>query len=251
MKGLITIKTEFDDLIKLTNKIINKGWIKSSCNGYGSSGITFEKEIGIETNNFEIPDFNGIEIKTKISKKESHFTLFCCAPDGYLFEIKRIYETYAHKRYDNSVVFNLSVYTYKKVCYYGNYYKLKVDKENQKIVLMIYDKNDNVIDDKISWSFDIIKEKVERKIKKLFIVYGEKQYINNKLYFRYKRYYCYVLKSFDCFMNALEKGIIRISFSIGTFINGKRKGQIYDHGTMFNINSKYLLHIYNRVYKST
>ena len=55
-------------LIDETEKVIKKGWIKNQYNGYGVGGITFEKEIGVTTNNFEIPDYDGIEIKKNRSK---------------------------------------------------------------------------------------------------------------------------------------------------------------------------------------
>ncbi|MBO5182890.1 MAG: MvaI/BcnI restriction endonuclease family protein [Bacilli bacterium] len=246
------INSDFDYLIKQTDIIMHKGWIKNSYNGYGSSGVTFEKSLGIQTNNFEIPDFNGIEIKTKISKRENHLTLFSATPDSYLFEIKRIYETYGckptHKLSNKS--FNISVYTNKMIYYKSNYYKLKVDRASNKIILLVFDKNKDIIDDKTSWSFDLIKEKVTRKINNLFLIYGERKYENRTVYFRYNRYLCFVFKGFEHFLNELEKGNIRICFSIGTFKKGKRKGQMYDHGTSFNISINHLENIFDCIYKS-
>ena len=49
----------FFELNKKFNKIKNNGWILSQGNGAG--GITFEKLLNIQTNNFEIPDFKDIE----------------------------------------------------------------------------------------------------------------------------------------------------------------------------------------------
>lgn len=55
-------------LKKIFDGIANKGWIMSSQKGTSGVGITFEKLIGKNKENFEIPDFEGIEIKTKITK---------------------------------------------------------------------------------------------------------------------------------------------------------------------------------------
>lgn len=226
-------------LINVTEKVIKKGWIENQYNGYGSGGITFEKEIGIITNNFEIPDYNGIEIKTKISSKEYHINLFCSSPDSFLFETKRIFETYGENK-----SFNISVYSHRKIYYKGKYYQLNIDDANKKIILMIYDNNKNLIDNKTSWSYQIIKEKINRKIKNLFIVYGERKYQNRQIYFKYNKYNYYEFKGFDAFISELKKGNVRVSFSIGTFKSGKRKGQMYDHGTSFNISRKNLEKIY-------
>ena len=50
-------------------------------------------------------------------------------------------------------------------------------------------------------------------------------------------------------MNLLEKGIIRITFKIGIFKNGTKKGKIHDHGTGFDINESDLLLLYTQIYK--
>lgn len=58
-----------NEQISLLNKkfleIKKMGWIKSKRKGHTGVGMTFEYLIGTNENNFEIPDFNGIEIKTK------------------------------------------------------------------------------------------------------------------------------------------------------------------------------------------
>ena len=80
----------FFELNKKFNKIKNNGWILSQGNGNGAGGITFEKLLNIQTNNFEIPDFKDIELKVKYSNKEKYISLFNATPDSFLYEIKRI-----------------------------------------------------------------------------------------------------------------------------------------------------------------
>ena len=53
------------------------------------------------------------------------------------------------------------------------------------IELNVYDSNLNLIDNKTSWSFNMLKEKLERKLNKIAIIYAEKTIINGKLYFKY------------------------------------------------------------------
>lgn len=234
------------ELIDKTQNVINKNWIKSSYNGYGGCGGTFEKEIGIPTNNFQIADYNGIEIKTKISNKENHITLFCSTPDSYLFEINRIYNQYGYKTKSSEKSFNISVYSNKYVYLRDNYYKLNVDRKKKIVSLCIYNKNMKLIDNNASWSFDLLEEKVNRKVKNLFIVFGERKYENKNIFYKYNKYHYFVLQDFSKFIDALEKGFVRISFSIGTYKTGIKKGQIYDHGTSFNIALSNLEKIYTK-----
>ena len=56
---------DFFELQKKIKYIKKLGWIKCNNNYSNVAGITFEKLIGKEIENFPIPDYNGIEIKTK------------------------------------------------------------------------------------------------------------------------------------------------------------------------------------------
>ena len=71
----------FEELKTKFEKIQNMGWIKSCCKGLGGIGNTLEELIGVNRNDFEIPDYFGIEIKTKRAYSISHTCLFSCVPD--------------------------------------------------------------------------------------------------------------------------------------------------------------------------
>ena len=231
------------------DKIIEKNWIKSSKKGNGSAGFLFEQLLNIPTNNFEIADYMGIEIKTKISKRENYISLFCATPDSYLFEIKRIYETYGYTTDSSGFKsFNVSLYASKKISIgKDRFCKLKIDYLNKKILLLIFNNNGDIIDSNISWSFDIIKEKLERKLNYLLMVKGDRKYELGEIYYKFTSYKFYKLTDFYKFLMSIEKGYVRISFSIGTFKSGKRIGQIYDHGTCFNIHKDYLDYIFDEI----
>lgn len=75
-----------NDLKEKFLEIKNQKWIKSVNNSTSGIGLTFEKLLGKERESFEIPDYNGIEIKTHSSTSDSYITLFNATPDGdYLF----------------------------------------------------------------------------------------------------------------------------------------------------------------------
>lgn len=249
------MKNEIKDLKELFYVIKNKGWIESSSNNLGSIGHTFEKLIGIQSNEFEWPDFQGIEIKTKNKYSSSHTTLFCCTPTGpHFHEVDRLKNLYGYpdlklKKYK---VLNTSVYAnFKSKVGIRYYFELKVDKEKQKIFLLIFNHKKELIEDVVFWDFDILEEKLYRKLKYLAFIKADKLYKQNKKYFKYYLMKIYKLKDFETFINLIEKGIVRISLKIGIFRTGKKAGQIHDHGTSFCIQEDNLEKLYDliEVYK--
>ena len=103
---------DIKDLKEKFEKVRDLGWIKSIKKGNASVGIMFENLIGIEKNEFSIPDYEGIEIKTKTNTtKFEDITLFSSVPDSYLMEIPRLVKTYGYPDKDlpQYKVLNISV----------------------------------------------------------------------------------------------------------------------------------------------
>lgn len=67
-----------------SKEIKNLGWIEAKGNGTSQVGITYEILLGKEPENFEWPDFYGIEIKTKTKNcfKNNSLSLFRATPDN-------------------------------------------------------------------------------------------------------------------------------------------------------------------------
>lgn len=235
--------------LELKEIIITNEWIESKGKGNNNVGITLESLLNKDIENFELPDYKGIEVKAKYSKKESHITLFNATPDSYLFEIKRLYHEYGYpdKELPQFNVFNLSIYGNRKIRLNKNYFKLYVDNTNKRITLRIYDINHKIIDELISWSFDMLREKLERKLTYLALVRADKKYINNKIYFKYHTINFYKFDCFDKFLWLIENGMIRITFRIGIYKKGQKFGQIYDHGTCFSIDERYVSRLFNKI----
>ncbi len=232
---------DIEELSEKLNKIIDKGWIECNNKNSNVAGIMLEEFLEIHSENFEIPDYNSIEIKTKVATKEKYVSLFCASPDSYLFETKRLYEKYGYINCKSQKVLNFSCYGgyYKKIK--SNYFvKLNVDRENKKVILEIYDNKYKIIDKYSSWSFDLLKEKLYRKLNFLCMINGEKRFSHNKLFIKYTDYKFYKLKNFDKFIDLLDKGYIRIAFTIDLFQTGKKIGQVHDHGTKFCIKEENL-----------
>ena len=235
--------------LELKKLVINNHWVEGKGKGNNNVGITFESLLNKEVENFELPDYKGIEIKTKYSKKECYISLFNCTPDSYLFEIKRLHLLYGYpdKEFPQFNIFNISIYGNRKIRLNNTFFKLYVDRINQKVFLRIYDTNNKIIDELTSWSFEILNEKLQRKLKYLALIQAEKKYINNKIYFKYNNIDFYSLISFDKFLWLIEMGMIRVTFRIGIYKSKDKLGKMYDHGTCFNIEQENIDRLFNKI----
>ena len=172
---------------KLKRKFINikdKGWIKSIRSGNTGIGMTFEYLLGIEENNLEISDYNGIEIKTKRNYSNSYTTLFNYTPEGkHYHEIERLKNIYGYPDKDNKnyKILNNSIYSNIRTWIGTKYqFKLNVDKVNQTIYLCIFDSEGTLIEKNVYWDFDIIKEKLYRKVKTIAFISALRKFINKE-----------------------------------------------------------------------
>lgn len=243
------------DFYELYNNYLDikeKGWIKSKRRGPGGVGYTFETLLGKEENSFSVPDFKSVEIKTMRIRSRNVLHLFCLTPDGeYLFPIKRVLDNlgYPSKWNSNYKVFMCNVNA-KNSSKIGLFKKIKlfVNRENSKLELKAFKIDGNEIEINISWSFDLLKTTLERKLKRLAIIKAKNKFINDEEYFWYSYIFLYQLKSFETFLLLIENGIITITFNIDVFKNEKRYGQIYDHGTYFSINFADIEKLFDQIY---
>lgn len=241
----------FNELKTEMKKIQRLGWIPYNQNNYGSAGLKLEQLLKINPENFEIPDYKNIELKTKISKKENKISLFNATPDSYLFEIKRLHHLYGYpdRKNPNYNILNQEVYTNKLTKIKENtFFKIKVCRETKKIKLLVYNNKNILIDNQTSWSFDLLKIKLERKLKYLCYVELDKYYHKGINYVKYSNDHYYILKGFSEFINLIENGKIGITFKIGVFRTGKRVGQIHDHGTSFSIDKRNLNLLFEEIF---
>ena len=232
-KEIISFKRKF-------NIIRDLGYVKAINNNNSGIGLTFEALLGKKLDNFPLPDFeNTIEIKTKLAYSKQPIHLFKLTPEGNSFlETKRILEKYGYYRSNNKEykVFNGTISS-KEVYKIGLYYSfsLSVNYKEEKIILLVYDNNNKLIDDSIYWDFYRIENAITRKLKYLALVYVWSTKRNDAYYYKYYKYDIYKYSNFYTFLNLIDKGIISITFSIDFYRYNKRYGQTHDHGTSFNI----------------
>lgn len=231
-KNIEKLKKEFE-------RIRQKGYIKGISNDYSAIGRTFENELDLPENSFSIPDYYGIEIKTRRTYSKSYITLFTAVPDGEnLFETERLKNTYGYpsKKDRNYKVIYIEAYG-NKLNFGGikYQYKLAISKTERKVFLEIYNKYNNLIERKIYWSFDYLEEKLKNKLNYLAIINTWTNKKDEWNYFKYYKMNIYKLKEFNNFINLIEDGTIKLSIKIDFYTNPKYYGKTYDHGCSFAI----------------
>ncbi len=230
------------------DKIKNLGWIEYKNKNKSVTGKTLENLLEINPDNFEIPDYNTIEIKSKVSKRENYIDLFCATPDSYVLETKRLYDKYGYLDSNNYKILNFVLYgEFLKPINNEYSAKLRIDYKNKKVIMETYNKDNELIDNLSSWSFELLEEKLCRKLNYVCLVEGDKKFSHNVLYVRYDKYKFYKLKKFSNFIRLLKRGQIRISFTLGVYKSGSKSGKMHDHGTQFSIRKENIKLLFDEI----
>ena len=231
------------------------GYVKGINNNKNASGFTFEKLVKSTSGDICIPDYGSIELKVLRKFNLANVNLFSSAPDGkYECGNHWLAENFGYK----DPIIDDPIYKKELFCTFsGNYKKrtksgykfiAKVDYIKCCIYLNIYDVNNILISSKdIYWDFDTLEDKIFRKLSYLAIIDVKKRMINGDNYYSYTDMKVYKLKSISTFFNLIEKGIVKISFNVGVYKTGQKKGKYYDHGTSFNILKKDITKLYNEI----
>ena len=200
----------------------------------GAVGNTFESNLRVPENNLKDPDFEGWEIKTQRQFSKSATSLFTSKPSYPPFG-----DTYMRKNwgvsdpsgeYPHIKVFRTSVYANRYAIVYEKYkMKLKLDRESQKLKILLYDLEENLIDGDVYWLFSDIS-KASSKLRNLVVVNAEEKLISGRVHFHYSSATAYLNFSFSSLMNLIEKGKVRYDNRLGIYRTGKNKGKEHNHG---------------------
>ena len=240
-KEMKQLKIEFE-------KIRKKGYIRGIYNNLSSIGRTFENELNLPENEFGVPDYYGIEIKTRRAYSKSAITLFNASPDGEdLFEIERLKNTYGYPSRNDRKYKVIYIEAYGNKLRYSGIkfqYRLDIDRKSRRVYLCIYNRNDELIERKIYWSFDYLEERLILKLKYLALINAWTNTIEGWNYFKYYKIDFFKLKSFDKFLDLLENGYIKLVIKVGIYLDEKRYGNTYDHGCGFAIKDDDICKLY-------
>ena len=246
-------KKNMIDLQKKFKEIRQNELNKSLRDGTGGMGYTFETLIGKKEDSNFLPDYKGIEIKTKMGFGKAPLTLFCMNPkrNDKLWYSKYLLDNFG---YMNPKDKNLKKFTEK--VYLNNFadskdfiiYKAIIDLKNNKLKIIIVDRNYNFIDDGIYWNLDELEERIYTKLSCLALINGYPYYKDGEKYFKYTKLQFYRLKSFYIFLELLERNAIYIDFNID-MISDKNSnyGKIHDRGVSFKLNVNYLDNLFEKI----
>lgn len=243
---------EEKELIKLFEDINKKGYIKSLRKGCGGAGYTFEKLIGKEEDFEPKPDYKTIEIKTR-RVNSNIMTLLNITPESNLKNpMEEILEKLGYpdktnknyKRINSNIFANkwnyIGRYSYKKI-------KLDINYYDKKIYIKSFNyKNEEIIIN-ASWSFDLIKKRVESKLKKLAIINVNSKKNNKEEYFYYKNIELFELKGLDEFIELINNGIIAVELRAFIIKEGEFKGKVKSKGANFFIEYKNIDKLFNKI----
>lgn len=233
-------------------EIKNKGYIRGiKQNNKGNAGFTFESLLNIQNNELPIADYKGFEIKTKHKLSKRYISLFNLVPsNNFGIKLKKLRNNYGYfdKEYKNKKILMKSLFVNQKVHLNNDFiFELKIHYDTNKIYLYIYDKNFILLNNDIYWDLDDINAILNRKLKKLALIFYNKAVINNYEYFNYKEISFYKFNGKHCFYELLEKGIIRLYLSLGIYKSGRKKGLEHDYGVSFGIKEENLLNLYTKI----
>lgn len=247
----IEIKKNMKELYEKFKEISSMGYVKGQVvRSKGSSGLTFERLLGKENDEFQIADYKGIEIKVKnnIRDSDKYLTLFSLVPSNcFGMLMKELRNNYGTPDKDFSDVNTLmkSVFAHTKTLTKSGYlFKLEIKYDEKRIYLCVYDKGNMIIDKKLYWEFEDIISAVKRKLNYLALVKYDSKLINRKKYFKYDSIKFHKFKGIDRFFELLETGLIRIYVCLGVYKSGSKVGLEHDHGMRFDIKENDLLKLY-------
>lgn len=203
----------------------------------GGIGNTFEDLLGVAENNKSEADFKGFEIKSQRFLNTSVVSLFTKAPEFPKRANSFLRENFGEERneeHPGKKILYASVYGNREAEIYSKYkMRLQVNRQEEKIELVIKDLNNNILSS-VYWSFKLII-KASSKLKNLFLVSAETKKENGKSYCYFNEGAFYYNFDFEKFLNEIEGGNIQFDIRIGVYNSGKNIGKTHDHGSGFRV----------------
>ena len=230
---------DYQKLLEEFKNIANKLWIKGVNNYTNSVGLTLENLLGKKSDSMYFPDYRGIEIKC--TQRFSHYpiNLFSLTFDGpMLYQMNIILQKYGKTDYvynDKKIL--ISTLSCKEKILVNNkfYFKLNISKEEEKIYLEIYDQQNNLLEKEAYINFKTIKSRLELKLSVLALIWASKRNFEDELYFRYYKIVIYKLRTFEKFIELLERDIIQADIVCRVSRSGEEEGRQRNRNLVFRI----------------
>lgn len=245
------MQNEIKELINKFEEIKKAGFHKSVRKGKYGIGDTFESLLGKEFDKNYFPDYKGIEIKTKFGYTKTPLGLFCLTPSSnYPYTIKYLVDNYG---YPESSFSKFNILKAEATCNNDSlvakkyYFDLMVDRDDKRVILLIKDKNKQVISRDIYWPFDELENRLKTKLNYLALIIGYPYLYKQDYYFKFFKMTIYKLKDFNDFLQLIEEGRIKIVFNIGIYKEKTNYGLIKDRGTAFKLETTDIYRLFDKI----
>jgi len=244
LKEYIMNKTDLEESLEyLQNKLKEyKGvWVKSARTHDTGIGYTFEEKILEKVeDNLSYPDLAELEIKSQRMNSSSKMTLFTKSP---VYPLRA--NTYIRDNFgvDDEVYPSKIIHTSffgNRISHYkdGYGFKLESNDNDQKLYLRVFDRENNVIDTEIYWTYPVLNDILNQKIHNVGFVEAKTKKEDGNEYFMYKKLTILMNPSIENFIKNINDGTIQFDIRIGIYRSGKNKGKPHDHGSGFRISKK-------------
>ena len=218
------------------------GFVPSNRKNNTGIGKTFEDYVGVVENNLDEPDLYGFEIKSHREMASSYVTLFTKAPSFPKRANAYLKDKYGTEYEDNPDLKKLhaSMFANKKSLVYDKYnFKLINDRENEVVLVGVYDPHTNeLIDSSVGYTYKCLNDILQKKLKNLFYVSADSQIVDNKEHFHFNRAEIFTQPSLEKLLQLIDDGVIMYDIRIGSYHSGSKYGKPHDHGSGIRILEK-------------
>lgn len=230
-----------------------RGWVKSTGAGKSAAGTTLEHFLGKQEDALPLPDYLGIELKTKLITSKYDVRLFSAVLDNEPDLMNKLWKMCSWKYtknggmralYDN---FNAIQYsnTHRKYAF-----KMHVNYEKECVELLLYNNWDRKkVNIDMSWSFNELKQRLKVKLSYMALVHAKK-FVNKETKeekFKYLDMTIYKLKSFDVFLRLIEQGIISVDLKMYLYKDAERQNKFRNRETTFCISQENIPLLFEKV----
>lgn len=243
---------EFKKIIDKFIEINKRGYVLGINNLNNSAGLTFERMLGKTPDSLFFPDYNGVEIKTTCRFSRYNIGLFSLSFDGpYLFESNYLIENYGYYNceYEENKKLIVNLKINEKVLVNDKYYfELKINYDDKRIELEIYDYNFKLLEKRAFIYFDSLKQRIETKLSKLALIYASKKKTDEYLFFRYYKIVCYKYKNFETFLKLIALQDIKLSLMLRFSRSGIEIGKNKNKNMCFSIKKRGLHKLFDEIF---
>lgn len=247
------MKEKIKQLLKEFYLIQCKGWVKSTGSGKSAAGTTLEHLFGKQEDTLPLPDYLGIELKTKLITSNYNVRLFSAVLDNKPDLMNKLWKLCSWKCTRNGGTrelyddFNAIDYsnTHRKYAF-----KMYVNYEKECVELLLYNNwNKKNVNIDMSWSFRELEQRLKIKLSYMALVHAEK-FVNKETKeekFKYLDMTIYKLRSFDVFLKLLEQGIISVNLKMYPFKEPERQDKFRNRETTFCISQENLSLLFEKI----